>query len=187
MSWNLFKNNMILFMDNPGNIESSDDFAKKLTSEYDLLIRRGLQSVNNVPIATANTQQMESLIKIAGMVALNKTDDYDIINQLGMGITMYWTGATLGLLPVPITPAMGSFQNIVTTSANITNPGEFPDFGNQYPTDTSEQFIDLLINAMTLHLYTVEGVYNTVSMYPGFPTVPPAPGIVNWTGFTIPE
>ena len=29
-------------------------------------------------------------------------------------------------------------------------------------------------------------LYNTVYLYPGFPQVPPAPGIVQWVGYTVP-
>jgi hypothetical protein len=47
-------------------------------------------------------------------------------------------------------------------------------------------FLDRLIMAMQMHLTTVSGLYITISMYPGFPLIPPAPGILTWTGFTIP-
>ena len=54
MSWKIFKNNMSLYMKNQGGIKSSDDFAEKLTNEYDMCVRRGLQTANQVPIMTPN-------------------------------------------------------------------------------------------------------------------------------------
>jgi len=188
MSLEVFKTNMLMYMQNQSAIKSHDAFVKKLTMEYDMAIRRGYQTINKVMVQKPNTELMENMIKIAGIIAQTKKSGlHDIINQYGKGIEMYWLGATLYQFPVPIIPAIGAFQNIMTTSANVTNPGKFPDMKQQYPTTNSKSFIDMLTLGIQIHLLSIEGTYNTISMYPGFPIVPPAPGIVKWTGYTIPS
>ena len=52
------------------------------------------------------------------------------------------------------------------------------------PTDNSEVFLDQLISSIQSHLPTIEGIYLTLSLYP--PAMTPAPGVVKWTGYTIP-
>jgi GH24 family phage-related lysozyme (muramidase) len=52
------------------------------------------------------------------------------------------------------------------------------------PTNNTSLIIDEFIQHATAHLTTVSGIVNTLSIYPPLPT--PAPGIINWTGYTIP-
>ena len=52
------------------------------------------------------------------------------------------------------------------------------------PTDISDLIVDEFIRNATTHLTTVSGIANTLSLYPPIPT--PSPGIVNWTGYTVP-
>ena len=188
MSINVFKQNMLSYMQYQPGVKSNEDFARYFTFQYDMLIRRGYQTVNQVMVQKANTDLMEKMMVLAGQMALQKQDGlYDIINQYGKAIKMYWLGATLYQFPVPIIPAVGAYQNVFTTSAYVTNPGEFPDMKEQFPLDDSTPFIDLLTVAIQMHLLSIEGTYNTVSLYPGFPTVPPAPGFLQWKGYTIPS
>jgi len=187
MSWEIFKKSMSLYMGNQNGISQYQDWAKKFTSEYDMAMRRGYQTINKASIQKGNKDLMETMINLAALVALQKREgQHDIINQLGKGIKMYWIGATLYQFPTPIIPATGAYQNILTTSALVTKPGDFPDFKKQYPTNDTDQFLDMLIMAMNIHLFSIEGIYNTVSLYPGFPQVPPAPGLVQWVGYTVP-
>ena len=188
MSFGIFKQNMLTYMSNQRGIESYQDFAKRFTLEYDGLVRRGYQLINKVTVLQTNTDLMENIMNLSLLVALQKQKGtHDIINQIGKAITGYWIGATLNNFPVPIIPATGTFQNIQTTSAVVVKPGDFPDMGVQYPTDSIESFLDLLIIGMKTHLLTLEGVYNTISLYPGFPIIPPAPAILQWVGYEIPE
>jgi hypothetical protein len=112
---------------------------------------------------------------------------HDIINGIGRAIVQYWLGATLNQFPIPIIPAVGAIQNIVTTSAQVTYPGEFPDFGVQVPTNNIEFFLNQVINGMRVHLISIKGYYNTISLYPGAPPPPPAPGFLEWQGYQIPS
>jgi putative chitinase len=52
------------------------------------------------------------------------------------------------------------------------------------PTDRSEIIIDDFIQYATTHLTTISGVANTISLYP--PVGTPGPGVVLWSGYTIP-
>jgi GH24 family phage-related lysozyme (muramidase) len=52
------------------------------------------------------------------------------------------------------------------------------------PTDNTSLIVDEFIQHATTHLLSVNGIVNTLSLYPPIPT--PSPGIVNWTGYTIP-
>jgi GH24 family phage-related lysozyme (muramidase) len=52
------------------------------------------------------------------------------------------------------------------------------------PTNNTSLIIDEFIQHATTHLLSVSGIVNTLSLYPPIPT--PSPGIVNWTGYTIP-
>jgi len=186
MSFKIFKQNMLAYMQNQRGVDSTQSFAKRLTTEYDLLIRRGFQIVNQVPIQKGNKELMEQLVQLALIKGLQQRSGlHDVINDIGKGIVGYWTGATLSNLPPPIIPAVGAVQNISTTSALVTNPGDFPDLGPSIPTDNSEVFINQLINAIKIHLLSIEGIYNTISLYPGAPPPPPAPGFLDWRGFQI--
>jgi hypothetical protein len=188
MSFKIFKQNMLLYMQNQQGIDSYESFATRLTNEYDSLIRRGAQTVNNVPIQRGNKQLMEELMNLALLKGLQQREGlHDVLNDIGKSMVGYWTGATLSQIPTPLTPATGAVQNISTTSAVVTNPGKFPNLGPSIPTSDSEQFLNQLINGMKIHLLSIEGVYNTISIYPGAPVTPPAPGFLQWRGFQIPS
>ena len=47
MSVSIFKSNLLRYMQNQSGINKFEDFAEKLTSEYDLLIKSGFQTINN--------------------------------------------------------------------------------------------------------------------------------------------
>lgn len=188
MSFQIFKNNMLSYMQNQDGIATYGDFANKLTTEYDMAIRRGFQTVNNIPVLKTNTELMLTLVNIALLTALQKREGtHTIVNDLGKGVVGYWIGATLNLSPPPVIPATGAVLNISTTAALVSNPGAFPEINPQIPTNDSAIFLDQLILGIQIHLLSIEGIYNTVSLYPGFPVVPPAPGILLWKGYTVPN
>ena len=187
MSFAIFKQNMLSYMQNQGSIDSYNDFATKLTTEYDMAVRSGFQTINNIPLAKDNKKLMESMVKLACATSLTKTEGkHNFIDDIGKGVIGYWTGATLVTGIPPIIPATGAVQTLTSFSAFVTNPGTFPKVGLLIPTDDSSVFLDRLIQAMQQHITTIQGMYITLSMYPGFPLIPPAPGIRTFTGFTIP-
>jgi hypothetical protein len=187
MSLQTFKANMLRYMQNQEGIESSDDFAAKLTSEYDLCIKRGFQTINNIPLQKGNTQSMESLAKIACQISLTVQEgNHTFIDDLGKAIVMYWTGATLVTGIPPIIPAVGAISNITTTAASVTKPGQWSAIGPTSPIDDTNIFLDTLLAGIQSHLPTVEFLYSTISMYPSVPAPIVAPGILQSTGYTIP-
>ena len=65
MSWGIFKSNMKRYMANPIGVATQQAFAKKLTTEYDMCMRRGLQGINLCAIQKGNSQLMEQLVNVA--------------------------------------------------------------------------------------------------------------------------
>ena len=51
------------------------------------------------------------------------------------------------------------------------------------PTDITALIVDEFIRNATTHLTTISGIVNTLSIFPPLPSA--APGIVNWTGYTV--
>ena len=179
---------MLRYMQNQEGIDSFDDFANKLTTEYDFAVKRGFQTINNIPIQTGNTQSMETFVKIACQSALNvREGNHTFIDDIGKAIVMYWTGATLISGIPPVIPATGSIQNISTNSASVMIPGQWSPIGPTSPTDDSGLFLDMLLAGIQSHLPTVEFLYNTISLYPSVPAPIPAPGILQAKGYTIPQ
>ena len=54
----IFKINMYLFMKFPSTNRTPQDFAKKLTQEYDNLIKRGGELLSKVPVAKINSDDV---------------------------------------------------------------------------------------------------------------------------------
>ena len=189
MAFAIFKQSMLAYMQNQNGIKDSKDFAKKITQEYDMCIKRGLQIANNVPIQKGNTSLMEQLVNIACMTALSKQKGLHTFgDDIGKAVLGYWTGATLQLMPplIPAGPVPQAIVNISSTVALCTSPGTWTPMGPNPPTDDSGMFLDMLIAGMLTHSLTPQFMYTTVSLYPG-PTGPtPGPGVVLGTGFTIP-
>ena len=74
-------------MTNQGGIEAFPDFAKKITTEYDMCIRRGLQDCKSIPISARNTAGMEALVTIACTTALSKQDGmHTFADDIGKGV-----------------------------------------------------------------------------------------------------
>jgi hypothetical protein len=187
MSLQIFKNNMLSFMNNPIAISSTDIFAKRLTLEYDLAVRRGFETINQTRVISGNIALCENLIKLALTKSLSvSTGPHNVIADIGKGFVGYWSAATMSSFPPPIIPAVGSLYNLLTTSTIITNPGTWSYITPSQPTSNPGIFLDQLIAGISSHLPTVGGIYITLSVYPGFPLVPPLPGVVLWQGYTIP-
>lgn len=186
MSFTTFKQQMNNYMTNQDGIGSFGDFAKKITQEYDLAIKRGFQTVNSIPISAGNTAGMENLVNIACTVALSKTGGLHTFgDDIGKGVVMYWTGATLITGIPPVIPATGAIQNVTTTAAVCMIPGSWTPMGPLNPIDDSNIFLGRLVASMMSHLPTTQFMYNTLSIYPGAPP-PVAPGVLISPGYTVP-
>lgn len=187
MSLSAFKQNMKQYMKNQKGIGSYQEFASQLTLQYDILIRSGFQTINNIPIMTGQNATMESLVNVACMTALQKKEGtHNIIDEIGKGIVQYWLGAQLIPGPPPVIPAVGAIQNIMSMSGICSNPGTWSPMGPQFPTSDEDIFVDMLAIGIQAHLPTISGTYTTTSLYPSVPSPIPAPGTVPWTGWTVP-
>ena len=187
MSWEIFKSN-ILRKTNPSSGENSiDDIANIWATEYDSAVKRGKDTVNLAAIQTGNVSVMESLFKLALLQGQNSpSSTFSLVSEFGNGVKAYWAGATMQSFPIPIIPAPGSIQNIVVNSNVVTNPGVWTPQPPLRPNDNSELMVNQFINAATLHLTTISGLIQTTSLYPSAPTPIPSPGVIVWTGYTIP-
>lgn len=123
MSWQIFKDNILRYANNPDSIKDIDTVAKLYATEYDAAIRRGSDTINHVSIKKGNVDIMQTLFKSALMAGQSSTSPYDLVGAMGNGVIAYWTGATLNEFPIPIIPAAGSIQNIGVTSNVVVNPG----------------------------------------------------------------
>jgi hypothetical protein len=190
MSWNNFKSIMNSYMSNPNGVKSKEDFAKQFTQSYNSAILTGTIITKGFggapfPIQKGNTELMEKLVVLACSIALTKKERHTFIKDLGKAVVGYWTGATLQLIP-PLIPAPGSFQNIASVVAQVSNPGTWPESPPEFPTDAASKFLDTFITYATIHLTTIQATVVTTSLYPGFPLFPPSPGLIVLTGYQLP-
>jgi len=187
MSFSVFKANMFSYMNNQPSISSYEDWAAKFTTEYDLCIKRGKQTTNNIPISQPKKSDMESaVINVCKKHLSYQEGPRNFVDDLGNASIKYWTGAKLVVgIPPPI-PALGAIVNVTSTAAYVTNPGTWSPTGPDNPTENIMDFLDKFIGGAKQHITTVQGQYDTISNYPGFPLVPPSPGIRPWKGWTVP-
>ena len=186
MSWSIFKQEMLSKMEN-SSFKSTDEFADFFTQKYDQCMKRGLDLVTGNTVIKGNTELMRSTILYALEVGKNsKTEAFynQSIALLGKGAITYWTGAELGKIP-PVIPAPGTILNLAVISNTVTNPGVWPEAPIPViPTKSNNPYLDAFIIQSTIHLTTISGFCNTVSMYP--PIAPPGPAFLPFTGFNIP-
>ena len=186
MSFNTFKANMGNYMTNQGGIGNFNDFAKKLTNEYNMCILRGFQDTNMIPLSTGNTAGMEGLVIIACATALSKTGGlHTFADDIGKGVVAYWTGAQLTVGIPPIIPATNAVQNITTTAAICMNPGVWTPIGPLANNNETDTFLSILAAGMVNHLTTTVFMYSTISIYPGAPP-PVAPGVLVHPAYLVP-
>ena len=189
MSWNLFKVNMLLYMNNPIGVVTPVQFATKLAQEYDSCMRRGGQLIGKEAVMAGNLPLMLSLLGVAQAKAITKTQPgkHDFLKDVGEAIKGYWTGATLLPFPIYPIPAPGSIQNLILNSGMVTNPGTWPKVPFEIPTKSCLTFLEAFVMFAKIHLFTLQGMFMTTSLYPSVPSPVPAPGVANWVGYTIPN
>lgn len=189
MSWKLFKVNMLTYMNNPKGVISFNQYAAKLTLEYDMCMRRGGELIGKNPVAVGNVTLMTQLMIVAHLNALGATQPgkHAFLKDVGNAVKGYWTGATLQPFPVTPIPASGAVQNLLVNQALVTSPGKWPNVPFEIPTTSSLSFINMMVLFMQIHLLSLKGMYLTTSLYPSVPSPIPAPGIVNWQAYSIPN
>jgi len=123
MSWQVFKDNILRYANNPDAIQDIDTVAKLYATEYDAAVKRGFDTVNNTAVTKGNVEVMTQLFKAALQKGLSSTADYDLVGEMGKGVLAYWSGATLNNFPIPIIPAPGSTINVSIVSNSVSNAG----------------------------------------------------------------
>lgn len=187
MSLSAFKQSMLSYMQNQPGIESGDAFAEKITQEYDKLVKMGFQTLNNVRIDKGNVASMEMQLKMACQSALSKTEgQHTFLDDVGKGIVAYWQGAQLSLTIPPTIPAPGGIVNLQLMTAIIENPGTAPVVGPLSPNDDSNIMVNQLAGMIQQHAPTISGKYFTMTLYPAVPAPTPLPGVLPFSGWTIP-
>ena len=145
MSWQIFKQNLIQFANNPDSINDIDAVAKKWADEYDEAVKRGKDVLNQVSIKKGNKEAMQQLFKVALQKGLSSTAPYDLVGEMGKGVIAYWTGATLNEFPIPIIPATGATSNISVTANIVLNAGTWqpaaPSVGVPTPDEAEAEAI----------------------------------------------
>lgn len=187
MSWTIFKNNVIRRMA-AYSFEDNSKLGEVLSKEYDSCMKRGYDIVNKNPIKKGNPSAFESAINSQQLSGLNSTsEDFysNLYSLMGNAVKAYWAGAQLFEINPPLTPAPGAIKNLnILPNGNlVTNVGQFGT-GVVFPTTDIDTFINGFIILAKVHLTTISGICNVLAQYP--PPAPPAPGMVNWIGYTIP-
>ena len=125
MSWQIFKDNMVSFYDNPENISDIDKVAKKWADEYDAAIKSGGDTINKIKIQNGKKAPMEQLFKSALQKGLSSTAPYDLVGEMGKGVIAYWSGAIMQNVPLPLQLPPGATANVSVTSNMVLNPGQW--------------------------------------------------------------
>lgn len=181
--WDLFKLQVkAVMLSSPA---SSDDLAKVIATAYDSSVKLPPAGdlMHKITVLNGNVQVLENLIKIVLIQQSRSETQLPIINAIANGFVAYWGGATLQNFPIPLMPAPGSISNILVTSNIVVNPGIQVSIPFTYEgLDNVDGFINKLIQAANIHLYTVGGWTFTTSLYPGGIT---APGYLPWQGYSV--
>jgi len=186
MSWSIFKANILRYANRPESIDDIDFVASLYANEYDSAVKRGTDSINLIGIQSGNKSIMENLFKLAlTQGRLSSSSSFNLIGEFGKGVVAYWAGAPMKPFPIPLIPAPGSIQNIAVTNNTVINPGSWPSIPSPPPNNNASLFVDMFVNAATLHLLSVSGLISTTSLYPGAPTPIPGPGVIVWTGYSV--
>jgi hypothetical protein len=180
MSWSTFKSTMVSQMESGVFGKNTDAFAKAFTLAYYSAIKSGKEIINPIPLAKGNTTGMEAQLKqLLNQTVISKSST--LLDVIGVAVITYWTGAIMQSIP-PITPAPGAIKNITLTQGLVLNPGNWTTI--VVPTNNNVSiFLDAFINSAKIHLTTVSGLYIVLAQYP--PPAPPAPGVLNWSGYII--
>lgn len=180
MPWNSFESTMEQLMSNHAYGKDMDGWAKQFTNNYHFAILSGGDLINGIKVLKPNKAGMESTLK-AKLKSVQPSTSVTLLDTIGSAIIMYWTGATMQLVPPPKIPAPGAIKNIITNQGLVTNPGTWTPLPVKPNTD-SKIFIKAFKSAAITHLMTVSGQFIVTAAYP--PNTP-GPGVVPWFGYKV--
>ena len=188
MSWSRFRNNMIEKMNNYP-YEDNNGFAQALADEYDKCMKSGSDIVNKNRLKVGNKSAFQAIIEAQQAEGVASTTEafYSLLFlKMGNAAKAYWAGAKLMETnpPILVTPPAIKNLYIIPEGNVVTNPGQFAT-APVAPIDNALTFLNSFISLAKAHLVTISGICNTMAQYP--PPAPPAPSIVQWTGFSVPD
>lgn len=195
MSLQLFKDNLTKFLnaasENRG-IEDAEELAAFISLQYDLLIKSGFQTVNQVPIVSGNTLLLTSTIYTVLNITKESTKlPSDIVGDIAKCLPNYWIGASLPSLseqpfiqPTPLLPAPPLATNIVTISTFVSNTGIVPEAPPLPPSNSPSPLVESLGAVILTHLTTLEFDYIVQGITPlGIGGI----GTLKGIGWTVPS
>jgi len=180
MSWSIFKSQLLVGMQSYSYGNDINQFVKQFTASYDLAIRTGGDTINRVSVIKGNTVLMETtLLSIIQQTQLS--NNRTLLDSIGPAVISYWVGVEFSKIP-PLIPAIGAISNITTLNGLVISTGKWPPLP-VLPNANSNTFLDAFINSANIHLSTLSGIFTVLAQYP--PPAPPAPAILNWTGYKV--
>lgn len=181
MSWNVFRK-IVSAKLKPGNTDS-DSVAETMANEYDRAVKSPVAGdlFYRNRVSSGNKSQLESFLKIGFKVSGITGRSSDFIRFATLGLQSYWMGAQLGKLKIPLIPAPGSTGNTSITLNLVLNSGKAAPLPLLGSTDSS-QFVETFIKIAKLHLLTISGITQTISIYPPGVT---GPGVLPWFGYFV--
>jgi hypothetical protein len=182
MSWTTFKSTLLPAMQSNLFGNNINGFAKAFTTAYDIAIKSGKETINPIPLLKGNPAAMEAQL-ISFLTQTQMSKSLTLLDVIGPAIISYWAGGTMAPIP-PLIPAPGAIANIVLTQGTVLNPGTWSPIPVP-PNNDSSVFLNAFITAAKIHLSTVSGLYVVLAQYP--PPAPPAPGVLPWSGYVVPD
>ena len=99
MSWQIFKDNILRYANNPDVLQDVDTVAKVWATEYDACMKRGGDLIHKIALKEGNVEAMTQLFKSALQKGLSTTQPYDLVGEMGNGVKAYWGSAILNNFP----------------------------------------------------------------------------------------
>lgn len=183
-AWTNFKQTLKLQMESLTYGDDLSGFAKAFTTAYDIAIKQGGDTLNQIPMVIGNTSAMESTLS-ASLNEIQFSKNKTLLDVVGRSVVAYWAAQSLLQGIPPKIPAIGAIANITNNQSTVLNPGSPGQWTviPVLPSKTSDNFLNSFVTSAKIHLTTVSGFFIVTAQYP--PPAPPAPGIVNWTGYTV--
>lgn len=183
-AWANFKQTLKLQMESLTYGDDLSGFSKAFTNAYDVAIKQGGDTLNQIPMIVGNTALMESVL-LTSLIEIQLSKNKTLLDVVGRSVVAYWSAQSLLQGIPPLIPAIGAVANITNNQSIVLNPGS-PDQWTVIPTlpsSTADNFLNSFVTSAKIHLTTVSGFFIVTAQYP--PPAPPAPGIVNWSGYTV--
>ena len=183
-AWTGFKQTLKLQMESLVYGNDINGFARAFAQAYDTAIKQGGDTINQIPLLVGNTAAMETILA-ASLLEVQFSKNKTLLDVVGRSVIAYWAGQSLLQGIPPIIPAVGALANITNVQSVVLNAGTIADWKvvPVIPSKSADQFLNSFVISANIHLQSISGIFIVTAQYP--PPAPPAPGIVNWSGYTV--